>query len=345
MESVPFAALHRLPKVDLHRHLEGSLRLDSLVEIARAEGLDLPTERGALAGRVQVGPGDPTTAQAFLGKFETLRHFYRSGEIIQRLTREAVLDAAQDGVRYLELRFNPGALASARKFPLEEVVDWVCRAASDEARASGVRVGLIVSVNRHEPVEVARGAARVAMDRMQEGIVGLDLAGKEWQFDAGPFREIFSEAKHAGLGVTVHAGEWAGAEAVRRALDVMGADRVGHGVRVMEDPSVVARARERGLVFEVCVRSNVQSGVVPSVDAHPLPRMIEAGLRVTLNTDDPQVSGTTLSDEYALACNEFAISTTTLQGMILTAAQASFLPAGEKKALEAGLVAELFGGG
>jgi adenosine deaminase len=174
--------------------------------------------------------------------------------------------------------------------------------------------------------------------------VGLDLAGKEWQFDAGPFREVFAESKDAGLGVTVHAGEWAGAEAVRHAVEVMGAHRVGHGVRVMEDPAVVALARERGLVFEVCLRSNVQSGVVSGVKAHPLPRMIEAGLRVTLNTDDPQVSRTTLSDEYDLARSELAISRGALHGMILTAAQASFLPAGEKKALEAGLVAGLFGG-
>ena len=339
------AAFKRMPKVDLHRHLEGSLRLETLAEIARQEGLSLPVERGALSEQVQVSPQDPPTAQSFLSKFEALRHYYLSGEIIQRLTREAVADAAQDGVRYLELRFNPTALASARGFPIGEVVDWVCGAAEEEAHGAGIKVRLIVSVNRHEPVEVAQRAAQEAVDRMSNGIVGLDLAGKEWEFDAAPFSEIFAEAKRAGLGVTVHAGEWAGAEAVRHAVEAMGADRVGHGVRVIEDTAVVALARERGLVFEVCLSSNLQSGVVAGVAAHPLPRMIEVGLRVTLNSDDPQVSGISLSGEYALARRELALSEEALQGLILTAAQSAFLPPGETKALEASLAAELFGGG
>ncbi len=345
MENDPPASVKRLPKVDLHRHLEGSLRLDTLVEIARREGLDLPQDRQALSSQVQVVPRDPATAQSFLGKFEALRQFYRSAEIIQRLTREAVADAALDGVRYLELRFSPSALASARGFSLSDVVEWVCNAAAEGARDAGIKARLIISVNRHEPVETAQRAAREALERMRDGVVGLDLAGKEWQFDAGPFREIFGESKAAGLGITVHAGEWAGAEAVRHAVEVMGADRVGHGVRVMEDPAVVALARERSLVFEVCLRSNVQSGVVPAVAAHPLPRMIEAGLRVTLNTDDPEISGITLSGEYELARRELALSDGAIQGLILTAAQAAFLPAAERKALETSLVAELFSGG
>jgi adenosine deaminase len=338
------AALKRMPKVDLHRHLEGSLRLETLAQIAEKEGLDLPLKRDALSAQVQVRAQDPATAQSFLAKFEALRQFYVSREVIQRLTREAVIDAALDGVRYLELRFNPMALASARKFPLGEVIDWVCASAAEAARASGIRVCLIASVNRHESVEVAHQAARQAIERKARGIAGLDLAGKEWQFDAGPFRDIFAEAKKAGLGVTVHAGEWAGAEAVRHAIEAMGADRVGHGVRVIEDPEVVALARERGLVFEVCLMSNVQSGVVAEAAAHPLPRMIEAGLRVTLNTDDPQVSGITLSSEYALARRAFGLSEQTLQGLVLTAVQASFLPTREKKALEASIAAEMLGG-
>lgn len=334
-----------MPKVDLHRHLEGSLRLDTLVEIAQAEGLDLPLEREGLSGRVQMQPQDPPTAEAFLSKFLPLRQFYCTREIIQRLTQEVITDAALDGVRYLELRFNPTALASARGFPLGEVMDWVCGAAGEAARNAAIQVRLIVSVNRHEPLDVARQAAQEASERKDQGIVGLDLAGKEWETEAAPFREVFAASKEAGLGVTVHAGEWAGAEGVRHAIEAMGADRVGHGVRVMDDPAVVALARERGLVFEVCLTSNVQSGVVPGIAAHPFPRMIDAGLRVTLNTDDPQISGITLSGEYALARREFGLSGQTLHGLVLTAAQASFLPERERKALEASLAAEMFGGG
>jgi adenosine deaminase len=336
--------VERMPKVELHRHLEGSLRLDTLAEIVRAEGLELPRGAESLSGRVQIQPNDPPTAEAFLAKFEPLRQFYRTREIIQRLTQEVVADAAADGIRYLELRFNPRALASARGFNLGEVMDWVCASASEASKAAGILVRLIVSVNRHEPPEAARAAAQAAAERMDQGVVGLDLAGQEWQ-PATPFRQIFAASREAGLGVTVHAGEWAGADAVRQAMEEMGAQRVGHGVRVMDDPAVVAMARDRGLVFEVCLTSNLQSGVVSGIGAHPLSRMIDAGLRVTLNTDDPQVSGITLGGEYEVARRECGLSEQTLQGLVLTAAQASFLPEREKRALETSLAAELFGGG
>jgi adenosine deaminase len=335
--------VERMPKVDLHRHLEGSLRLDTLAEIVRAEGLELPLGVDSLSGKVRIQPHDPPTAEAFLAKFEPLRQFYRTREIIQRLTEEVVADAAADGIRYLELRFNPRALASARGFNLGEVMDWVCAAAREASRTAGILVRLIVSVNRHEPLEGARAAAQAAAERIDQGVVGLDLAGQEWQ-PATPFHEIFAASREAGLGVTVHAGEWAGADAVRQAMEEMGAQRVGHGVRVMDDPAVVAMARDRGLVFEVCLTSNVQSGVVSEIGAHPLSRMIDAGLRVTLNTDDPQVSGITLGGEYEAARRECGLSEQTLQGLVLTAAQGSFLPEREKKALEVSLAAELFGG-
>jgi adenosine deaminase len=202
---------------------------------------------------------------------------------------------------------------------------------------------LIVSVNRHEPVRLAEELARAAVGGISRGIVGLDLAGREWDFPAEPFAALFAEAKREGLGVTVHAGEWAGPEAVRQAVEGMGADRVGHGVQVLGDAEVVALARERRLVFEVCLTSNLQSGVVQSIASHQLPKMIEAGLLVTLNSDDPGVSQITLGGEYTLARRELGLSQQTLYGLILTAAQASFLPAPEKKALEASLQAEIFG--
>jgi adenosine deaminase len=204
-------------------------------------------------------------------------------------------------------------------------------------------VRLIVSVNRHEPVRLAEDAAREALDRKSQGIVGLDLAGREGDFPAAPFATLFAEVKREGLRVTVHAGEWAGPQGVRQAVEVMGADRVGHGVQVLGDAEVVALAKERRLVFEVCLTSNLQSGVVRAIASHPLPQMIEAGLRVTVNSDDPGISQITLGGEYALAVRDLGLSRQTLHGLILTAAQASFLPAREKKALETSLQAEIFG--
>jgi adenosine deaminase len=308
-----------------------------MLELVRDLRLDLPDDEASLRDLVQVRDCDPRTAKSFLSKFEVLRRFYRSPEIIRRIAREAVADAAADHVRYLELRFTPVALAQVGGFPLAEVVDWVTEAAHQAAEAHGVRIGLIASVNRHESVALAERVAEIASDRLEDGVVGLGLAGDEVDFPAELFRGIFVAAREAGLGTTIHAGEWADSNTVRYALEEVRASRIGHGVRVMEDPRTVAAARERGTVFEVCLTSNVHSGAVPRLSAHPLPRMLDAGLQVTLNTDDPGVSGIRLTDEYALAVDQLDLSQESIKGMILAAAQAAFLPRRDKAALEAEL--------
>ena len=318
-------------KVDLHRHLEGSLRLETLLEIARQHSLDMP--EAGLPELVQMQPGDRPDFTTFLAKFQVLRQFYRSPEIIERITREAVCDAALDGVIYLELRFTPVALGKQGGFLPAQVMDWVVSSANRAAAECGIVVRLIASVNRHEPVEQAAVIARLAVERIERGIVGLDLAGNEGEFSALPFASVFREARASGLHITVHAGEWGGAANVREAIEVFGAERIGHGVRVLEDPRVVDLVRERGTPLEVCVTSNVQSGVAPSLADHPLPRLLDAGLNVTLNTDDPAVLGITLSGVHKLAVEVMGLKLDRLEGMILTSAQAAFLPEKEREAL------------
>jgi len=322
-----------LPKVELHRHLEGSLRLDTMLDISRAHGLTVPASIMRLSNLVQVHDEEPYTFANFLEKFKTLRLFYRSPDVIHRVTREAIEDAARDNVRYMELRFTPVALSRAERFPLHDVMDWVCTSTEKAAREFGITVKLIASVNRHESPELAEQVAWLAADHIQRGIVGLDLAGNEADFSALPFAPIFREAKESGLHITVHAGEWGGAENVREAVERLGAERIGHGVRVMEDASVVALARERGTVFEVCITSNYQSGVVPALSDHPLPRMLQAGLNVTINTDDPSVSRILLSEEFQLASEDLGIPIGTLKERVLAAVRAAFVPKDEQEKL------------
>jgi len=322
-----------LPKIELHRHLEGSLRLKTMQEIARSGNLTVPASTGPLSSLVQVQESEPSTFQNFLAKFATLRLFYRSPEIIYRITREAVEDAARDNVRYLELRFTPVALSRAEGFPLGDVMDWVCESAQKAAIEFGLRVGLIVSVNRHESVELAEQVAWLASARLRRGIVGMDLAGNEAEFPARPFADIFREAKQSGLKLTIHAGEWGGAANVREALEVFNADRIGHGVRVVEDAFALALARERGAAFEVCITSNYQTGVIPPSSVHPIMRMLSEGLNVTLGTDDPSISQITLTDEYFRVCEELDMPQPKLKERILAAAKASFLPDLERQKL------------
>jgi len=309
------------------------LRLDTMADIARQHGIEIPEDILRLSTLVQVQEEDKFTFQNFLSKFNTLRLFYRSPDVIHRITREAVEDAAKDNVKYLELRFTPVALSRAERFPLHDVINWVIDSGKESAEKNNINVKLIASVNRHESAEIAEQVAWLAADHMDDGIVALDLAGNEAEFPSQPFYGIFKEAKQAGLHVTIHAGEWGPAKHIREAVEELGAERIGHGVRVLEDEYVTALVKERGTACEVCVTSNYQSGVVESLEKHPLMKMINNGINATINTDDPSISRITLSHEYYTACSELNMPQNILKERIVAAAQAGFLPGDEKEKL------------
>jgi adenosine deaminase len=241
----------------------------------------------------------------------------------------------------MELRFTPVALSRAERFPLHDVINWVIASAKEAAQHYNIKVKLIASVNRHESAELAEQVAWLAAEHVNDGIVALDLAGNEAEFPSQPFYGVFKEARQAGLHVTIHAGEWGPAIHVKEAIEELGAERIGHGVRVLEEPDVTALARERGTAFEVCITSNHQSGVVESLEAHPLVKMFEQGLNVTINTDDPSISRITLSNEYYTACTVLQMPQYTLKERIIAAAQAGFLPDSEKEDLVTQLKNEL----
>ncbi len=325
--------LKTMPKIDLHRHLEGSLRLETLLKIAREHKLNLPKANiEQLRPLVQI-TNDPPNHEVFLSKFEVLRHFYRSPEAIQQLAYEAIADAASDNIHYLELRFSPQALARVRRFLLVDVTNWVIEAVQHARKDFEIEVGLIITLVRHDPLEQARQVAEIAYDYVDKGIVGLDLAGNEVKFPPGPFTPIFKKAQDVGLGVTIHAGEWASAYGVRQAMEELYANRIGHGVRTIENSHVLRLARERGITFEVCLTSNLQTGVVHDLQHHPLVDMLDLGLQATLNTDDPSVSDCTLTDEYQLAVQKLGLGYNELRQMTLNAAAAAFLPSNGRKRL------------
>lgn len=335
MPSPASRTLAALPTIELHRHLEGSLRLSTLVDVANACDLPLPRTADGLRPLVQVVPGEPRSWDVFLSKFRILRQFFRSEDIIRRVVREAVADAAADGVRYLELRFTPVALANAIGAPFASVIGWVCEEATAEAARCGIETRLIVSINRHESHELGASVFDAAFDFTGHGVVAVDLAGREPEVDVRPFGPLFERARAHGLGVTIHAGEWVGAQGVREALEVFAPERIGHGVRAADDPALLDLLARRGTVLEVCPTSNVDSGVVPALDQHPLPALLRAGVRVTLNTDDPGLCNLTLSDEFARVRAALPVSDGDLAQMIVTAAEAAFLPVEQRRTLVA----------
>ena len=333
--------LRALPKVDLHRHLEGSLRLQTLADIAQEHGIDLPSyDIEQLRPFVTVTNG-AVGLTAFLRKFELLHHLYRTQAAVERVAYEAVADAAADNIKYLELRFNPVALSRVEGFPLAEVTAWVCDAVAQAAGEYDVRVGLILTIRRDAGFDTASEILDVALAHREKGVVAIDLAGDETNYPADHLSAVFQRARREGLSSTVHAGEAGGAGNVRKAIEQFGAQRIGHGVHVIQDPAVVQLALREGTTFEVCPTSNLVTGVAGVSAPHPLAHMLRVGLRVTINTDDPSICDTTLTDEYVVAMLAMGLRLDHIRRAIVTAAEDSFAPPDERQELADRLRQEL----
>lgn len=328
------ATIQALPKIELHRHLEGSVRLDTLLDIARQYGMEMPDYTPeTLRPFVQMMPNETRSSKHFLAKFMTLRQFYRSKDIIARIAREVVEDAARDNVQYLELRFTPKALCNFLQLPYSEITELVCEVGNQAARDCQIQVRYIVSMNRHESVELGEMALKAALDNQVRGVVGLDLAGDEANYSALPFRDLFRKAKSNGLFVTIHAGEWAGASSVWDAIGNLRADRVGHGIHILQDPAMVNVVVEREIALEICPTSNYLSGIVNHLNEHPMIELTRQHVLTTINTDDPSICDVTLSEEIARAIQYMTLSLEDVKNYTLRAARTAFLPRSERESL------------
>lgn len=312
--------LRLLPKAHLHVHLESTVRPATLAELAADHGVAVPDHPPAFAGFAAFA--------AFAAQNALVRGCLRRPDDFARIAREFCADEAAQGTRYAEVTFTAashGERLGRPEAPLEAVLDGMA-----EGRAYGIECRVVLDHPRRRPVERAWRTLELA--RKYDGVVGIGLAGEE-SHPVAPFTEVFAAARDAGLGVAHHAGEMCGPQSVRAALGEGHADRIGHGIRALEDPRLVAELRDRAVPLEVCPSSNVTLGLVPALPDHPLPRLRDAGLTVTLNTDIPSVTGTTLTDEYALARDVFGYDDAVLAELALAAVDASFAPADLKSDL------------
>lgn len=336
------STMRELPKIELHRHLEGSIRLSTLVEVAQEYGIEMPKyDIELLRPFVQMMPSEPHNSQHFLAKFMTIRQFFVSETIIRRMTREVVVDAAADNVKYFELRFTPRALSNILNCPYEHVLDWVCTEAVATAAQYDIQVRLIVSMNRHESFGIAELTLDAVLAYQSPYIVAVDLAGNENDYPAEPFQPLFERAKNEGLGVTIHAGEWGSVNNIRIAVTALMADRIGHGVRAIEDLALCDWLIEEGIVLELCPTSNVHSGAVAHWSQHPISQLYRHGVATTINTDDPLVSDITLTDELVRAVEFMTLTLDDVKRHMLNAAQAAFLPLADRQLLIAQFEAAL----
>lgn len=286
------------PKIELHVHLEGTVRPSTLLQVARRNEVALPADTvEGLAGLYEF-----TDFAHFLRVWQLTTGALRTAQDFRQVVVDYAAEASRHGAVYLEGIFSPSEPV-ARGASYEEVFDGYCEGAAEAWERHGVRIRLTPEVSRGYPVEAAELTARHAVANAGRGVVGLGLGGSEAQFPAEPYERAFAIAREGGLGSVPHAGEAVGVVSIRAALDVLGADRIRHGIRAVDDPGLMSEIADRGVVLDVCPISNVRTRVVPSLARHPLPELVSAGIACSVSTDDPAMFDTDLTADYAAAAS------------------------------------------
>ena len=321
------------PLVELHRHLDGNVRIETVIDLARQHNLALPAwTPEELRPYVQVTEPAPGV-MAFIARFDLLRHVMADYDAVRRIAWENLEDAVNEGIDYIELRFSPYFMAEPHGLDLMGVTEAVCDALEEAQGELPVRARLIGIISRTYGPDVAWTELEAAIQHRERGVVALDLAGDEANFPGALFVQHFRKAQEAGLHIIAHAGESAGAESIRQAVLELHAERIGHAVHAIDDPATMGLLADRRIGIESCPTSNVQTSTVPSYQAHPLPAFLEHGLLVTLNTDDPSISGIDLAHEYRVAQEELGLDEAGLRQLQENAVEAAFLTPEEREDL------------
>jgi adenosine deaminase len=322
----------RLPLCDLHRHLDGSIRLQTILELAGQHGVTLPgSDLASLRPHVQIM--DPAEGlMEFIAKFRYLTAVLVDADACRRVAYENVLDAAAEGIDYIELRFSPWFMAEAHGLDAAEVTAAVVDGIQAGERSTGVRAQAIGILSRTYGPETCMQELAALLEN-RDGLVALDLAGDEKRFPAGLFSEHFRLSRDAGLRTTIHAGEADGPHSVWSAIKDLGAERIGHGIRSIEDPALVDYLAERQIGLEVCLSSNWHTSTVSSLASHPARKLLQAGVLLNLNTDDPGISGIDLPHEFYQAAPAAGLDGAMIRQAQLAGLEMAFISAEEKQAL------------
>lgn len=320
------------PLVDLHRHLDGNVRLETILDLGRQHNLSLPAwDIEGLRPHVQVTVPQPGV-MAFISKFKWMMEVLVDYNACHRVAYENVEDAQREGLDYLELRFSPWFMAETHALDPAGVVEAVCDGVAAGERDFDLRVNLIGILSRTYGVQVAWKELQALLTK-SEAIVALDLAGDEANFPGGLFVEHVHAARDASWELTVHAGESAGPESIWQAIRELGASRIGHAVTAMQDPSLMDYMAEHGIGIECNLTSNVQSSTVPDYASHPIRAFMERGMLATLNTDDPGISRIDLSYEYNLAAPAAGLTLEQIHQAQRNALRVAYLSEEERQAL------------
>lgn len=318
------------PMVELHTHLEGAITAEDAWTSAAGLGMRLPwSSLGEMEDAISL-PERCTRLSEWGPFFDARRALFSSPELITAMTRKVLARYRELGCRHVELRFNPVFIARLAGVPEDAVVQAVAAALEG---LEGMSAGLIVLATRQLGPEQAVRSAEAAVRGRAHGVVAFDLAGQEIAHPAADYVEAFDVARRGGLHLTAHAGEESGPESIRSALDVLGAERIGHGLTLEQDPGLLAEVARRQVALEMCPISNCRTGVTPSVAAHPVLRYLRSGVRVTLNSDDPGLFKTTLRDDWDRVDQELAPSAEERRALVWNSVEAAFLPDAQRAVL------------
>ncbi|WP_286781783.1 adenosine deaminase [Leclercia sp. UBA1284] len=322
----------RLPLTDIHRHLDGNIRAQTILDLGRQFNLTLPAQSlEALIPHVQVTQNEPDLV-SFLSKLDWGVKVLASLDACRRVAFENIEDAARNGLHYVELRFSPGYMAMTHQLPVAGVVEAVIAGVREGCNAFPV-VARLIGIMSRTFGESACLQELEALLAHRDQITAIDLAGDELGFPGSLFLSHFNRARDAGWHITVHAGEAAGPESIWQAIRELGAERIGHGVKAVEDPALMAFLAEQRIGIESCLTSNIQTSTVPSLAQHPLKTFLEQGVLASINTDDPAVQGVDIIHEYNVAAPQAGLSREQIRQAQINGLDIAFLSQAEKTAL------------
>ncbi len=321
--------IRRLPKAELHCHLDGSLRPRTVLELAQEQGVKLPTTNLAKLTRLMQAGKRTRNLGDYLKIFDITLSVMQHKEALYRTAYELVEDCAEENVRHLEVRYSP-ILHRAKRLPFEDIVDPVIAGLRDAGVKHNMSTGVIICGIRSMGPKVSMALAELAVAYKGRGVLAFDLAGQEKDYPAKAHREAFQLILKHNINSTVHGGEAFGAASIAQALHYCGAHRIGHGTRLKENPDLLRYVRDHRIPLEMCLSSNIQTRAVDRIKDHPCGEYFRQGLRVTLNTDNRLMSATTVSEEIALAAKSFKFSPYELKRIVLNGFKSGFMPYPQK---------------
>ena len=337
---ITHALLKRLPKVELHCHLDGSLRVPTILDLAKKDKVTLPTSSYDKLSKLLVIGKTRGSLEEYIKRFDITLSVMQTPQALSRTAYELIEDVAKENVRYIEIRYSP-ILHTGKGMTMGESVEAVREGLKRGQKDYGVKSGIIVCGIRNISAEVSLKLADLTVRYKNKGVVGFDLAGAEENFPAKDHQEAFYMILNNNINATIHAGEAYGPSSIHQAIHHCGAHRIGHGTRLKENKDLMNYVNDHRITLEICLTSNWQTRSIRSLKYHPLKYYYDQGIRVTINTDNRLMSGTTLTKEFLLAHKLFGFKLHDFREMIIMAIKSAFLPYAERKQMIRGIADEL----